>query len=246
MRVLLTGAAGRIGTAFFAEMADRYQFRLADRDTSSLQASNGHEVVELDVADLAACHAACAETDAVVHLAADPSPEAEFYPSLLENNVKGVYNVFHAAKNAGCRRVVFASSVHAVAGYQEDTPIPTNIPVRPVTMYGATKCFGEAVAAYFAYAEDLPAIAIRIGAYEAPWLHADPTPTNLSAYVSPRDLNQLIVRSLEAPADLRFAVVNGQSNNRRQRFDLTSARELLGYVPEDDAFTLFDVTPVNA
>jgi hypothetical protein len=110
-------------------------------------------------------------------------------------------------------------------------------------MYGVSKCFGEAVAACFAYAEDLPSIAIRIGAYEAPWIHASPTETNLSVYVSPRDLNQLIVRSVEAPADLRFAVVNGQSNNRIQRLDLSSARELLGYCPEDDGFALFDAIP---
>ena len=243
MRVLLTGAAGRIGTAFFAATADRYQFRLADRDTSSLRAGDGHEVVGLDVADLDACHAACAGMDTVVHLAADPSPEADFYPSLLENNVKGLYNVFRAAKDAGCRRVVFASSVHAVVGYPPDKPISADVPVRPINMYGATKCFGEAVAACFAYGEELPAIAIRIGAYEAPWLHADPTPANLSAYISPRDLNQLFVRSLEAPPELRFAVINGQSNNRIKRFDLTSARELLGYAPQDDGFSLFGVAP---
>jgi NAD+ dependent glucose-6-phosphate dehydrogenase len=246
VRVLLTGAAGRIGTAFFAETADRYQFRLADLDVSSLRAVNDHEVVEINIADLDACHAACAGMDAVVHLAADPSPDAEFYPSLLENNVKGVYNIFRAAKDAGCRRVIFASSVHAVVGYPPDKPISTDVAVRPINMYGATKCFGEAVAACFAYGEGLPAIAIRIGAYEAPWLHADPTPANLSAYISPRDLNQLIVRSLEAPTDLRFAVVNGQSNNRIKRFDLTTARELLGYAPQDDAFSLFGVTPENA
>jgi nucleoside-diphosphate-sugar epimerase len=241
--VLLTGAAGRIGTAFFQGTCDRYRFRLADRDISSLKAAGGHESVEFDVADLDACRAACDGMDAVVHLAADPSPEAAFYPSLLENNIKGVFNVFRAAKDAGCRRVVFASSVHAVLGYSRDLPVPTDVPVRPVNLYGASKCFGEAIAAAFAYGEDLPAIAIRIGAYEAPWVHDAPTPANLAAYVSPRDLNQLIVRSLEAPPDLRFAIVNGQSNNRIKRLDLTSTRELLGYAPEDDAFTLFNVLP---
>ncbi|MCC6790527.1 MAG: NAD(P)-dependent oxidoreductase, partial [Thermomicrobiales bacterium] len=222
MRVLLTGAAGRIGSALFAETAGRFRYRLADLEIDALAPGDDHEVVRLDIADLAACQAACVDMDAVVHLAADPSPEAKFYPSLLENNIKGVYNVFRAAKDAGCRRVIFASSGHAVAGYPLDVPIATDIPIRPVTLYGATKCFGEAVGAYFAYAEDLPTIAIRIGAYEAPWLHDDPTPANLSAYVSPRDLNQLIIRCLEAPSDLRFAVVNGQSNNRIQRLDLTS------------------------
>jgi nucleoside-diphosphate-sugar epimerase len=243
MRVLLTGAAGRIGSAFVAETAGRYRSRLADRDISALAGNEGKEVVRLDVADLDACRSACAGMDAVVHLAADPSPEAEFYPSLLENNIKGVYNIYRAATDAGCHRVVYASSAHAVAGYPPGRPIGADVPVRPVTLYGATKCFGEAVGAYFAEAEGLSTIAIRIGAYDAPWIHADPTPASLSAYVSPRDLNQLIVRALEAPPEVRFAVVNGQSNNRISRLDLTSARDLLGYEPQDDAFALFSVAP---
>jgi nucleoside-diphosphate-sugar epimerase len=238
VRVLLTGAAGRIGTAFFQATASRYHFRLADRAIDSLPVTEGHEIVQLDIADLDACRAACAGMHAVVHLAADPSPEADFYGSLLDNNIKGTFNIFRAAKDAGCRRVVFASSVHAVAGYPVDTPIPTDVPVRPLNMYGVSKCFGEAVAACFAYGENLPAIAIRIGAYEAPWLRASPTPANLSAYVSPRDLNQILVRCLEAPPEVRFAIVNGQSNNRVSRLDLASTRALLGYAPEDDGFAV--------
>lgn len=239
LKVLVTGAAGRIGTAFVSEMGARFAFRLADRETRALLAGGKHDVVDLDVADLASCRTACEGIDAVLHLAADPSPEADFYDSLLESNIKGVYNIFRAAKDAGCRRVVYASSAHTIAGRPTHTPVEVDAPVRPVNMYGATKCFGEAVAHAFAHAQDLPSIAIRIGAYHAPWLEADPSPANLAAYVSARDLNQLIVRCLEAPADLRFAVVNGQSNNRISRLDLTSTRALLGYEPIDDAFSIF-------
>ena len=110
-RVLLTGAAGRIGSAFFAAEAGRYRFRLADRGTGGLQGAAGHEVVALDVADLAACRAACDGVDVVVHLAADPSPEADFSESLLENNIKGTYNVFRARRTRGaggwCSRAAF-------------------------------------------------------------------------------------------------------------------------------------------
>jgi len=116
-RILVTGAAGRIGSAFFAGAAERYRFRLADRETDGLPSRSGHEVIILDVADLEACRVACDGVDVVVHLAADPSPEADFYGSLLENNIKGTYNVFRAATDAGCRRVVFASSIHAVVGH---------------------------------------------------------------------------------------------------------------------------------
>jgi nucleoside-diphosphate-sugar epimerase len=242
---LLTGAAGRIGTAFYAETADRpgYWFRLADRRTDHLSPRDGHEVVTLDIADLDACRAACEGIDAVLHLAADPSPEADFYGSLLENNITGAFNVFRAAKDAGARRVVFASSVHAVAGYPDDTPIPTDVPVRPLNLYGVSKCFGEALAHYFSAAERLSCIAVRIGAYDAPWIHANPTPRSLAAYVSPRDLNQLFVRALDASPDLMFAIANGQSDNRVNRLDLGSTEAVLGYAPQDDGFAIFGVEP---
>lgn len=238
--VLLTGAAGRIGSNFRAHAGDRYRFRLADRDTAALAdaEADGHEVRALDVADPAACRDACDGIDTVVHLAADPSPEADFYGSLLDNNIKGTYNVFRAAKDQGCRRVVFASSVHAVIGYPPDVQAHPESPVRPVNMYGVSKCFGEAVAACFA-ADGLSSIAIRIGAYDADWLRADPTAETMSGYVSHRDLNQLLVRCVEAEG-IRFAIVHGLSDNRFKRLDLSSTRELLGYAPEDDAFRLFD------
>jgi nucleoside-diphosphate-sugar epimerase len=237
--VLLTGAAGRIGGNFFDHAKDRYRFRLAHRDAAKLapMATDGHEAIALDVADLDACRAACAGIDTVVHLAADPSPEADFYGSLLDNNVKGTYNVFHAAADAGCRRVVYASSVHAVFAYPPDVQARTDGPVRPANMYGVSKCFGEAVAACFAQ-DGLSAIAVRIGAYDAPWVHEHPTAEAMAMYVSHRDLNQLLSLCVEAE-DVPFAIVHGVSDNRFKRLDLSSTRELLGYAPEDDAFALF-------
>src|SRR5215210_4888441 len=76
--VLLTGAAGRIGTAFREAHGEQYRFRLADLNTDVLADTPGtdHEVVRLNIADADACREACADIDTVVHLAADPSPEA--------------------------------------------------------------------------------------------------------------------------------------------------------------------------
>jgi len=237
--VLLTGAAGRIGSAFWREMGERYRFRLTDRVPGRLPTpGGGHEAIVLDVADPDACRAACRGIDTVVHLAADPSPAADFYGSLLENNIKGAYNVFRAAKDEGCRRVVFASSVHAVIGYPEEAQPRTDDPVRPLNLYGVTKCFGEALGAAFAYGEGLSCIAVRIGAYQADWIADDPTPENLSMFLSPRDMNHLLARCVDAP-DVRFAIVHGVSNNRFKRLDLTATRELLGYEPMDDGFELY-------
>ncbi|MDF3018532.1 MAG: hypothetical protein K0R44_3757, partial [Thermomicrobiales bacterium] len=167
--VLLTGAAGRIGTAFREAHGERYRFRLADLETSTLADTPGtdHEIIRLDIADPEACRKACAGIDTVIHLAADPSPEADWESSLLPNNVRGTVNVFRAAE-AGCRRVVFASSVHAIIGYPPGETVADDAPPRPVNLYGASKVFGEAVASRFS-AEGLSGIAIRIGAYDAPW-----------------------------------------------------------------------------
>jgi nucleoside-diphosphate-sugar epimerase len=233
--VLLTGAAGRIGRSFVAGTASRYRFRLADREIGELDDAAGYEIVPLDVADLDGCRAACAGIDTVVHLAADPSPEADFAGSLLENNIRGAYNIFRAAADAGCRRVIYASSLHVVAGYSIEEAAGPDSPVRPLNMYGVSKCFGEATARYFAEAEGLSCIAVRIGAFEAPWIREEPTREVLSGFISARDLNQLLVRCIEAPT-ISFAILHGISNNRIKRVSLTETESLLGYGPRDDGF----------
>lgn len=244
-RILLTGAAGGIGSAFFHAAASNYLFRLADRETPSLTSalSGEHEVCTLDVADPQACQQACRDIDLVVHLAAVTNPEADFYPSLLHTNICGTYNIFRAAKDQGCQRVIFASSAQVFAGYPDDVQAHPESPVRPMNMYGVSKCFGEAVASYFAHAEGLSSIALRIGSYDvngdaSNWLRQQPNARHLSGYVSERDLNQLLVRCIEA-AEVPFAIVHAISNNRFKQLDLTFTRELLGYAPQDDAFEIF-------
>jgi nucleoside-diphosphate-sugar epimerase len=238
--VLLTGAAGRIGTAFREAHGEQYRFRLADLEINTLADTPGaeHEVVRLDIADAEACREACMGIDTVIHLAADPSPEADWESSLLPNNIEGVVNTFHAASEAGCRRVVFASSVHAVGGL-EDEAIADDAPPRPVNLYGASKAFGEAVAATYS-AKGLSGIAIRIGAYDAPWFYESGDATAAMAYVSARDLNDLLVRCVEA-ADIPYAVVAGISHNARKRFNLIQTRRLLGYEPRDDGFKVLGI-----
>jgi NAD+ dependent glucose-6-phosphate dehydrogenase len=239
--VLLTGAAGRIGTAFRKAYGERYRFRLADQHTDSLADTPGgdHEIARLDVADSDACREACAAVDTVIHLAADPSPEADWESSLLPNNIRGTVNVFQAAHEAGCRRVVFASSVHAIIGYPPDETVADDASPRPVNLYGASKVFGEAVASRYS-AEGLSSIAIRIGAYDAPWFHERGDATDAMAYVSARDLNDLLVRCVETE-DIPYAVLAGISDNARKRFDLIQTRRLLGYAPRDDGFKVLGI-----
>ncbi len=88
------------------------------------------------------------------------------WKDLLEANIIGTYNVFVAAKAAGVRRVIYASSIHAVSGYPADVQVKTTEPVNPGDIYGVSKCFGEALARYMAEKEGVSAIALRIGAFQ--------------------------------------------------------------------------------
>ena len=242
-RVLVTGGGGRIGAAFRAYAGDRYDFRLAGRGDIPLADGERAEVIALDIADLDACQRACEGVDTVLHLAADPRMNAPFYDSLIENNIKGVYNVYRAAKDQGARRVIFASSVNAVAGSPTAHQAQTaEVPV-PLNIYGVSKVWGEAIGAYFDAVEGLGGFAVRIGAFSPRFdqLGHDNQPAtarHISMLVSPRDLCQLFVRCIET--DLQgFHIVHGLSNNALPFMDIESTKHLLGWEPEDDGWALF-------
>ena len=236
--VLVTGAAGTIGSRFSRTIAPRFRLRLADLAPDGLPAIPGTESIHLDVRDAASCARACEGVDVVVHLAADPSTDAPFHESLLHTNIEGTYNVFQAAKDAGCARVVFASSINVMSGYPLDVQAHPETPVRPGNVHGVSKSFGEALAAYFAFVEGLSSIVVRIGFYCEDLEAVVADARTLSAFVDPDDLCDLLERCIVAE-NVEFAIVHGVSNNRFKRLDLTSTRRLLGYHPTADAFRVF-------
>ena len=236
MRILSTGASGEFGGALTRHSQGPYDLVLADRTPPA--DPRGYPFVAADITDLPAMRALCQGIDTVVHLAAEPHPEAP-WESLLPANIAGVYNVLEAAHESGCRRVIFASSINAVAGYPDEMQVRTNMPVRPFNLYGATKAWGEAVACYYADQRGLSAICLRIG-----WVRRRDSPDlrpdhpYLSFVLTYEDLGQLVEKSIQAPDTLRFGIFHGVSNNRWKRLDISDARVVLGYEPQDDAFAL--------
>jgi uronate dehydrogenase len=201
-----------------------------------------HEKLTLQAADLEACQHACKGIDTVIHLAGDPSPEAGFYESLLENNIKGTFNVFRAAKDQGVRRMIFASSAQTIEGYPLDAQIYSDMPSRPRNLYGVTKCFGESLASYFAYTEGLQSIALRIGAYDAHRPDGEPlSARDMSAYISPEDLCDLVEKAILARELPPFTILHGISDNRFKRLNLDESKRLVGYAPKSDAFSLSSI-----
>lgn len=234
--VLVTGAAGRIGSYFAGNARDKYALRLMVRgDEEGIENIRPFgEVVEADLADLNRLKEICAGMDTIVHLAGDPAPSA-LWKDLLQTNIIGTYNIFAAAKSQGVCRVIYASSIHAVSGYPPDVQVKTSEPVNPGDLYGVSKCFGEALCRYMAEKEGVSAIALRIGAFQPLEAARDEKGLGmLDSFVSHRDLDQLIHRCIDAE-NIQFAVLHGLSDNRFKRLDISDARELVGYAPQDDA-----------
>ncbi len=233
-KVLITGAGGRIGVSLAHYARQRYTLRLlVHREKSLSKVAECGEGLVGDLSDPACLRDACHQIDTVVHLAADPSPKAE-WPSLLENNITGTYNVFMAALHAGCRRVILASSIHAVSGYPVGYQVHPDDPVNPGDLYGVSKCFGEALARLAAEQHGLSSIVLRIGAFQSRETARNPENVGMmDAFVSHRDLDQLICCCIDDNR-LRFAVFHGLSNNRFNCMDISSAKELVGYAPDDD------------
>jgi nucleoside-diphosphate-sugar epimerase len=234
-RVLVTGAAGNIGSYFAEHCSKRYDLRLMVRDQDKeVDAIRPHgEVVVADLSQLDRLKEVCAGIDTVLHLAGNPSPNAT-WESVRDDNIAGTYNLFVAAKSAGVRRVIFASSIHAVSGYPPDVQVKTSEPVNPGDLYGVSKCFGEALARYMAEKEGVSAICLRIGAFQPDESARSADGVGmLDAWVSQRDLNQLIERCIDAE-NLKFAIFHGLSDNRFKRLDISDARALVGYRPVDD------------
>lgn len=238
-RVLVTGPAGRIGVSFAEYARERYRLRLGIRSTPMPEHLTDLETVPLDITDPASCRDACRDMEAVVHLAAEASPAAGFYESLLERNVKGLYNLLEAALAEGCRRVVLSSSVQAISGYPLDYQVREDSPPRPLNLYGATKAFAEAMGHVYAMSHNLSCLVVRIGTFEFNQPEFDANGRNLSTFISARDMSQLLARCVDADPDLMYAVVHGVSDNRYKRMGLAQTRARVDYVPQDDAFAHF-------
>lgn len=228
-RLLITGAAGKIGNALRKGLRGRYRLiRLLDVAPLHAAAA-GEEIHSTDIRDMAALEKAMAGVDCVVHLAGVPE-EAE-WAKVLPLNIEGCYNVFEAARLQGVQRVVFASSNHAVGFHRRERFIDNTVAPRPDSRYGVSKVFGEALGRLYADKHGLSVACLRIGTFRTPDRPVDAR--GLLTWISHRDMVQLVRRCIDHP-NYHFVIVYGVSNNLRSRWDNTNAK-FLGYRPEDDS-----------
>src|SRR5213592_697041 len=207
-RILMTGAAGGIGTSLRKLLPPIYpDLVLSDLATPADLGAN-EKFKAADLADPAQVEAICEGVDGILHFGGY-SVEGP-WDSILQSNIIGCYNLFEAARKKGVKRVVFASSNHAVGFYPRYHRIGVDVTVRPDSRYGVSKAFGEALGSLYADKHGLRVLCLRIGNVGDKPLDK----RRLSIWVSPADLAQLIRIGLEH-ADLRFEIFYGASWNER-------------------------------
>ena len=222
-RVLITGAGGDVGRRITPLLKAAYR----DVVLSDLKApadTHGLPFIKAELSRIDEVAAAVKGIDGIVHLGGF-SVEGP-WDTILNANIVGCYNLFETARAAGVKRIVFASSNHAVGYYPRSETIAGDVTTRPDSRYGVSKAFGEALGAMYAYKHGMGVLSLRIGNVGEKPLDA----RRLSIMLHPEDLVQLIRIGFDTPG-LTHEVLYGMSDNKRAWWDNSRAREL-GYKPK--------------
>ena len=226
-RLLITGAAGGLGRMVRDRLGHvARQVRLSD--IAPLDgAPSGMEVVSCDLADRDAVAKLVEGCDGILHLGGVSVEDS--FDRILPANIAGLYNLYEAARTHGHPRILFASSNHAIGFYRQDQHLTSAMPQRPDTLYGVSKCFGEALASLYHDKFGQETALVRIGScFPEPRDHR-----MLATWLSPDDFVSLVARVFTAPR-LGCPVIWGVSDNDRSWWDNSTAA-FLGWRPKDNA-----------
>ena len=227
-KLVLTGAAGSLGQQLRAPLATMCESLISTDQVDDLGPLNeGETYVKADLADFDAIHAILEGADMVVHFGAisDERP----FETLLGPNFIGSYNIWEAGYQQGVRRIVYASSIHAVGMHKKADFIDADVAHRPDTFYGLSKCFTEDLGAMYWDKRQMESVHLRILSASGPVGNA----RALGSWLSYGDLIRLVKCSIDTPS-VGFTVAYGVSNNDRAPVDNARA-SFLGYRPQDNA-----------
>lgn len=225
--VSVTGAAGYLGRLTRTHLRQR-GFSLRLFDIVAIDDLAEDEVaVQGDLSDYNKVAEALDGSQLVIHLAA--SLTVDEWQAVLDSNIAGTYHIYEAARQQGIGRIVYASSHHIAGMYSTSTPIGTQAPARPDSLYGLSKAFGENLAQYYWDKFGVETVALRIGSARAEPREARERYT----WLSEPDYFRLIDASISAPR-VGFTPVWGVSDNDGGWWSNESAFHL-GFRPRDNA-----------
>lgn len=226
-KLVLTGAAGQLGSRLRAPLLKMCEELVSTDQVDDIGTLlDGESYVKADLANLDSMVDLLQGADMVVHFGAigDEAP----WDDILQSNIIGAYNVWEAAYRNGVKRVVYASSVHAVGMHKKTDTIGLDAPHRPDTYYGLAKCFSEDLASLYWDKRGIESVCMRIFSC-APATNA----RSVGTWLSYDDLIHMVERSVDSPV-VGFSIVYGISDNDRAVVDNTKARHL-GFRPKDNA-----------
>ena len=227
-KVLLTGATGLIGAACREHWGDHFDLRLLVHDPAKVPGDAG-DVLVGGCEDFELMKKATEGVDAVVHLGAIPGEDT--FDKLLQANVVGTYNVLEASRLNGVKRIAFASTNHTTGAWEwNGVQANPDMPPRADSLYGASKVYGEVLGRFYTDKYGLEFVSLRIGG-----VNREDKPQNIRSiwmWTSHRDMAELCRLAVDVEGIL-FAIVYGGSDNPNSCLEFSSARELLGFVPQD-------------
>ena len=226
-RILMTGASGEIGTSLRKLLPPIYPDLLLSDMKAPANLAPTEKFKPAELSDPAQVEAICEGIDGILHFGGF-SVEGP-WDNILHSNIIGCYNLFEAARKKGVKRIVFASSNHAVGFYPRHHRIGTDVTPRPDSRYGVSKVFGEALGALYSDKHGLRVTCLRIDNVA----HAPVDQRRLSIWVSPEDVAQLVRIGLEH-SDIRYEIFYGVSDNAASWWDNSNAQRF-GYKPRDRA-----------
>jgi uronate dehydrogenase len=228
MKIVLTGAAGRLGGICRKPLSAMCDELVSTDRVEGIDALATNETyVQVDIGERDQVHELLKGADMVVHFGsiADEAP----WEDILHSNILSAYNIWESAYQHGVKRIVFASSIHAVGMHNKHDFIGVDAAHRPDTYYGLAKCFSEDLASLYWDKRGLETVAMRIASASGKVGNS----RALGSWLSDDDMIQLVEKSVSAPTT-GFTIVYGVSNNDRAGLD-NSGASALGYRPKDNA-----------
>ncbi len=238
-KLLITGAAGRLGSILIEPLQRRYELVLSDN--LPLSTPSACPFIQADISLLEEIRPLFCDIDVVIHLAANPRPQAP-WQNLLPNNIIGAANMFQAASESQCKRVIFASSFHAVRGNSANKIISENSPYQPENLYGASKAWGEILARYYSDSQAMSCLCLRLGwVLQRDQIKSHRQNSHFHYILTCDDLVKFIIAAIEAPLTLRYGIYHGISMKRSRNVDMRLTHKELGFEPDDDISKIAEI-----